>query len=131
MVIPCMLRKEVFTYLHGTPFGGHQGINKVLASLRSRFYWPGMKRDVQRWIAQCLTCQKFKYPQGQKRAQLQPMPVSAPLDRIQMDIIGPLQTTDKGNTYILVLCDFVTTSQNGQKHSLSQTILNRQKQRLS
>ena len=108
LILPYALRKEIFQSLHGRPFGGHRGINKVLESLRSRFYWPGMKKDVLRWVAQCATCQQLKDPLPRKHTELQPMPVSAPLDRIQLDIVGPLPTTQNGNNYILVLCDYFT-----------------------
>ena len=32
--------------------------------------------------------------------------VGAPLDRIGIDILGPLPRTSKGNEYIIVLCDY-------------------------
>lgn len=108
VVLPRKLCKEVFSQLHDKPLGGHRGVNKIIDDLRSRVFWPGMKQDVQSWVQTCVTCQKMKAPQPKGKAALQSIPVSAPLDRVQLDIVGPLRTTANGNTYILVLVDYFT-----------------------
>lgn len=108
IVLPHSLRWEVFSHLHNQPFGCHRGITKVTDGLRARVYWPGMKDDVERWIGQCEWCQRAKTPRPKRKAALQSIPVSAPLDRVQLDIVGPLGTTANGNNYILVLVDYFT-----------------------
>ena len=40
-VNPEVLREEVLKDLHAGTMGGHLGIEKTLARLRERFYWPG------------------------------------------------------------------------------------------
>ena len=34
--------------------------------------------------------------------------VGAPLERIALDVLGPLPETDRGNKYILVIADYFT-----------------------
>ena len=34
--------------------------------------------------------------------------MSVPFQRIAMDIVGPLPKSNKGNRYILVICDYAT-----------------------
>ena len=34
--------------------------------------------------------------------------VGAPLERVALDVLGPLPTTERGNKYILVIADYFT-----------------------
>lgn len=54
------LRRVVLEEMHNTPFSGHPGINKMIADLRPLYFWPGLKRDVAEYVAQCLECQQVK-----------------------------------------------------------------------
>ncbi len=38
LVVPQLLRKEVFEQLHGSPTCGHFGVTKTLARIRERFF---------------------------------------------------------------------------------------------
>jgi hypothetical protein len=105
-VIPSVLRVELFRSLHAGPLGAHRGVTKVLEDLRSRFYWPLMKEDVQLWVSRCPICQSVKTRRPHTRANLSSLPVGNPMDRVQLDIVGPLPETCKGNIYILVLVDY-------------------------
>ena len=39
---------------------------------------------------------------------MHPIKVGQPFDRVGMDIVGPLPTTNKGNKYIVVATDYLT-----------------------
>jgi hypothetical protein len=39
---------------------GHFGVKKTEDKLASHFFWPKMRRDVERFVARCTTCQKAK-----------------------------------------------------------------------
>ena len=43
---------------------------------------------------------------GQRRAKLNQQPVGVPLERVVIDIVGPLPVTNDGMEYIMVLCDY-------------------------
>ena len=55
---------------------------------------------------QCCNCQQRKPGPGQCRAKLHQHPVGAPLERMAVDIMGPLSATANGNEYIMVICDY-------------------------
>ena len=42
--------------MHAGDFVGHFGRDKTIALVEDRFYWPSLKRDVARIVAQCKTC---------------------------------------------------------------------------
>ena len=39
---------------------GHFGVKKTEDVLATHFFWPKMRRDVERFVARCTTCQKAK-----------------------------------------------------------------------
>lgn len=39
---------------HESPVGGHAGVQRTYIRLSTNFYWPGMKKDVQEFVGQCL-----------------------------------------------------------------------------
>ena len=107
LVVPVEMRRDIFTQLHTSSLGGHMGIHSTVAKLRRRFYWPGYKEDIVRWISWCDKCQKRSQP-SRGRAPLQQVPVGFPMERMAVDILGPLPITDRGNKYIVVICDYFT-----------------------
>ena len=107
LVVPPALRRRIFDYLHSSRLGGHMGINKTIAKLRMRFYWSGYRDDVIRWCQWCDQCQKRK-PNMQKKAPLQQKPVGMPLERVAIDIVGPLPETESKMKVILVIQDYFT-----------------------
>ena len=45
---------------HGGGLMGHFGRDKTLLMLADHFYWPRMRRDVDRFVKRCITCNKAK-----------------------------------------------------------------------
>ena len=45
---------------HGRGLMGHFGVTKTLSTLQEHFFWPHMKRDVERHIQRCVTCHHAK-----------------------------------------------------------------------
>ena len=39
---------------------GHFGVRKTLGVLHEHFFWPKIKRDVERVYARCITCRQAK-----------------------------------------------------------------------
>ena len=42
------------------PYLIHPSTTKMYHDLKERHWWPGMKRDVVRYVERCLTCQQVK-----------------------------------------------------------------------
>ena len=107
IVAPHRLRKEIFSKLHCHKTAAHLGIARTVAKIRQRFYWPSCKNDIRRWCLQCEMCARTK--SGRKfKAKLHQCPVGAPLERIAIDICGPLPTSHDGKSFILVVSDYFT-----------------------
>ena len=67
-----------------------------------------MKKDVERYCRNCDKCTARKQSQKSLRAPLGDYTVGEPMERVAMDILGPLPLSTQGNKYILVVCDCFT-----------------------
>ena len=51
-----MILKE----MHNVHYVEHPGYQKTIATVKSQYYWSGMKKEIVEYIAKCLECQKVK-----------------------------------------------------------------------
>ena len=83
-------------------------MDKTLARLKERFYWPGHHNDVRDWCQNCGTCASRKNPAPNACAPLKSITVGYPMQLVAMDILGPLPESPTGKTHILVVADYFT-----------------------
>jgi hypothetical protein len=55
IVVPDSLKQYVLKCIHE----GHSGMSKSTQKARQLFYWPNLALDIQKYISQCRTCEKF------------------------------------------------------------------------
>ena len=108
VLLPAPLHKTAYQLAHEDRTGGHLGVTKTVASLRQRFLWPCMRRDVQVYVAACNTCAMHKGTTTTSRAPLKPHVVGNPMERVTIDIVGPFPESPRGNKYALVAVDCFT-----------------------
>jgi hypothetical protein len=90
---------------HGGGLMGHFGAKKTEDILAGHFFWPRMKRDVERFVARCTTCQKAKSRLNPHGLYL-PLPVpNAPWEDISMDFVLGLPRTRRGRDSVFVVVD--------------------------
>ena len=102
LIVSQSLVPLVIQSLHNGVGGGHLGLIKTLAIIKDRFFWPGMRSDVEDWCQQCSSCASRKSPSQTPWAPV-PTYVGYPMERIALDLLGPLPTTRHGNKHILVV----------------------------
>ncbi|XP_012857029.1 PREDICTED: uncharacterized protein LOC105976300 [Erythranthe guttata] len=56
----CSLRELLVLESHGGALMGHFGVSKTLDILKEHFFWPCMKRNVERVCSKYLTCRRAK-----------------------------------------------------------------------
>ncbi|PKI58104.1 hypothetical protein CRG98_021483 [Punica granatum] len=81
------MRELLVRESHGGGLMGYFGVVKTLDILKEHFFWPHMKRDVERICSRCTTCKKAKskiHPHG----LYMPLPVpSHPWIDVSMDFV--------------------------------------------
>ena len=108
LVIPDSLRPSVLTAAHNEVSGGHLGSQRTREKIRTRFYWPFMSSDVDVHCSTCSVCSARKPPTPHPRAPMSLDRASYPMQRVAIDLLGPLPTTAAGNRYIAVVVDYFT-----------------------
>lgn len=106
VVVPGNIRRSLMEVAHDG-YSGHLGIKKTYLKLLNDFYWPGMKRDVAKFVNSCNTCQLVgKLNQTVPPYPLRPIQVpSEPFQKVIIDIVGPLPKTKRNHQYLLtILC---------------------------
>jgi hypothetical protein len=89
---------------HSSILGGHSGIARTKARVAAQFFWSSLVSDVQKFVSNCLVCQKAKSATSAPAGLLQPLPIpSLTWDDISMDFITGLPPA--GFTVIVVVVD--------------------------
>ena len=96
------LRAFLLRLYHSSPMAGHMGSDRTLEAMRRHFYWPGMKKDIRKWIKSCHTCAIRKH--GRPKRHGKPGIVTdapRPWDTLGVDIVEASAITADGHKYIL------------------------------
>ena len=99
LLLPSTWRAEVVKMLHDDPISGHFGLHRTAARVVHRFYRANYKSHVANWCRQYDACKARRRPMKQYL-------VGAPMERVAIDILGPLPKTVDDNRYLLVLNDY-------------------------
>ena len=105
--IPKQLVDKAIELVHVNQ-GAHEGIRRTIHRASMHFTWPSMVSDIKAHIDGCRICKTLK-PSHIPRVLLRAFPeVTAPFQRVCMDLIGPLPRTKSNKTFILVMVDVFT-----------------------
>ena len=108
LVLPQKCRKVVLRLANNIPLAGHLGIRKTRARVLQRYYWPGVFTDIAKYCRTCEVCQRSQ-PRRPTKVKMITMPIVVkPFQQIAMDFVGPLPRTQRGNRFILTMCDYAT-----------------------
>jgi hypothetical protein len=103
------LRNLVLKEMHDVPYVGHLGYQKMITTVRSQLFWPGIKTDVVDYIARCMECQKVKAEHRHPTGLLQPLPIpEKKWEVITIDFITKLPRTTRQHDSIMVVVDKLT-----------------------
>ena len=101
LVLPEIYRDIAPVGLHDE--AGHQGRDRTLSLVKSRFYWPGMDGDVEKKVRNCPRCIRQK-SQAKTSANLALVESTFPMDLVCMDFLS-LEISAGGYENILVITD--------------------------
>jgi hypothetical protein len=109
MLISCVPTSSVrllfLQEAHGGDLMRYFGVKKIEDVLAAHFFWPKMRRDVERYMSRCTTCNKAKSrinPHGLYMS----LPVSSvPWEDISMNFILGLPRTKRGRDSIFAVVD--------------------------
>ena len=87
---------------------GHNGFRRTYMSLRTRYYWKGMKKSIHEHCTRCQVCAKHNIKTQQLRNEHFSAPPQ-PMEFIAMDLIGEFHpASSKGNRFALTAICILT-----------------------
>ena len=109
IVIPEAWAIKIIESTHCSPLGGHLGSTRTYNSVRSRYYWRGMFKDVHDYVGTCHSCLTTKKkPKNLVTPMVLREPVLTAYTHLTMDVIGPFSPSTDGSKYIHVVVDHAT-----------------------
>jgi hypothetical protein len=82
------LRRKILDEAHNSKLSIHPGSNKMYHGLHQLYWWPNMKQDITKYIAECDICGRVKADHLHTPGFLQPLPVLVwKWEDISMDFI--------------------------------------------
>jgi hypothetical protein len=98
------LRLELLRLHHEIPAAGHPGRAKTFELLSRDYYWSGMRKDVEKYIRNCHTCQRAKTPRHSPFGTLKPLPVPYQnWKEVSMDFVTGLPESNGFNAILVVV----------------------------
>ena len=107
LVLPRALFNKVMDELHDQAWsGGHLGMAKTIWKFRERYFMVDSVKLIERYVRSCVQCQERK--KSNVRCVLQPVSVNGLMEKVGIDIVGPLRKSTRGNKYIIVCIEYVS-----------------------
>ena len=98
----CSLQLRIIQERHNE---GHMGCSKTFQLIAKKFYWPSMKKEVEKFVHCCRVCQVSKGVATNAGLYI-PLPILEGLwTNVSMDFVLGLPRTQKGNDSIFVIVD--------------------------
>ena len=105
LVIPKSWKYTVLVEAHDKL--GHQGNTHTYSLIKRQYYWKGMNKDINKYIASCALCCRGKAKVQNYPLQMMEIP-DRPSNKIVIDLVTECETSISGNKHILTIIDHLT-----------------------
>jgi hypothetical protein len=103
------LKNLILREIHNVPYDRHPRYQKIITTIKSQYYWPGMKKEVVEYISKCIECQKVNDEHRHPAGFLQQLLILQwKWEVVKMDFITKLPKTRKQHDSIMVVVDNIT-----------------------
>ena len=102
LIFPPTHRFQAMCMVHAA---NHWGVQRITEEIKQRFYWPGWRKEVSRFVSECPGClhrELIDLKDCSTPAEIRAIRVNQTLC---MDLVGPLPLSNNKNKYILTLFD--------------------------
>jgi len=78
IVVPAKMVSTLLKFKHDMPLAGHRDFERTYESIKSRYFWHKMHRDVKEYCSTCHLCQTKKYLTKSNKAPMKSIVVNTP-----------------------------------------------------
>ena len=105
LVVAEAIRTALIDTAHSGLTTAHPGKSKTGSLIKERYYWPGIDRDINRFVSNCAACHRSKVPRDKTPGLLRPLPIpDRPWQHISIDF-KDMPTDQNGMNMICVFVD--------------------------
>lgn len=105
--VPKEMELEVVRTIHEKC--GHFGVTKTFDYLKKNYWFPEMRRIIEKFIKNCIKCIIYSDPTRKTQVTLHSIPKTPlPFDTLHLDHFGPLPSITSKKKHILVVTDAFT-----------------------
>jgi hypothetical protein len=97
-------KKEIIQFYH--LLLGHGSVNNMKFSLRNKYMWQGMFKDIDKLYKECFICNKSGGPRTNTKNRV--FDIKEPNEHWEIDTIGRIPSKDGRNKFILIVIDGYT-----------------------
>ena len=90
---------------HDESTAGHYGAERTAARICNRYFWPGIRGEISKYVKNCIECQRFKASNMKPAGLLQTSSSKQRFEVIAVDLFGPLPPTEDGYKWIFIIED--------------------------
>lgn len=105
LVISTADRESIIDTYHNDAAAGQYGILRTTARITQRYFWPGMRNEIAKYVRKCVKCQQYKSSNLKPAGIIQSVVSKQHFEVIAADLFGPLPETSEGYQYILIVED--------------------------
>jgi len=100
-------REEILKENHDSVNVEHPRQYRMLELLKRTYLWPGLKKDVKKYVQGCFKCQQNKVQHQRKIGELYPLEIlQGPWQEISIDIIGLLPKLNRMDAIVVIVDQF-------------------------
>lgn len=105
IVVPKSMVKTILTWEHDLPSKGHPGYSYMRHSIKTRYYWNNMDKDILHYVTSCTACQLIKSKVTKRGVTNAIRHYSSLFQCFSLDLID-MGTISESYRYILVIMDY-------------------------
>ena len=105
LYVPSHLKTLLIKQYHDE--NGHFGVDKTYQSLRRKYYWPNMFKELYDYISKCILCNERNLKKSRPPLKTTEVP-PYPWAKVNLDLSGPFPLSLSGNKYIASFIDNLT-----------------------
>jgi hypothetical protein len=103
LYVPNHLKALVIKQYHDE--NGHMGVQKTFDSIRLKYFWPNLFKEIYSYVSTCTLCQTRSLRKIRQPLQETDIP-PYPMAKLSLDVSGPYPTSLSGNKYIIAFVDW-------------------------
>ena len=85
----------------------HQGVTHMYCLIKWQYYWKGMNKEIQKYIAYCKLCHREKAKVQSYPLQMTEI-LERPFNKVAIDLVMECETSTSGNKDILTIIYYLT-----------------------